>query len=121
MRFAFPDDFIKLAEKLQNRMQDKHNKSSSEGEALRALREIKVRASPSWNADEIELMFWFIREEEQNQFQGVGWDRLLEQWLKLLPESGRFQSIEALVVSLEDITAKEYVESDRLDLDHLST
>jgi hypothetical protein len=39
--------------------------------------------------------------------------------LKLLPKSGRFQS-DGLVVSLEDMTAKDYVESDQLDLDHLS-
>jgi Tfp pilus assembly protein PilN len=65
-------------------------------------------------------MFWFIRHEEQVQFQGTGWDKLLQQWLKLIPASGRFQSVEGQVVTLEDITAKDYVESDPLDLDHLS-
>jgi hypothetical protein len=39
--------------------------------------------------------------------------------INLLPNSGRFQS-DGLVVSLEDMTAKDYVESDQLDLDHLS-
>jgi hypothetical protein len=66
-------------------------------------------------------MFWFIRDEEQNQFEGIGWDQYLEQWLKLIPESGRFQNVEGSVVALEDMTAKEYVESDKLDLDHLSS
>ena len=61
IRFAFPDDFIRFANKLQKRMQDKHDKASDEGEALRALREIRVRAEPSWNAQEVTLMFWFIR------------------------------------------------------------
>lgn len=56
-RFAFPDDFTELSRKLQNRMRDKHNKSSIEGDALRALCEIRVRASPSWNAPKIGLMF----------------------------------------------------------------
>lgn len=121
VRFAFPDDFIAFAQKLQNRMQDKHDKLSVEGDALRALREIRVRAAPSWNADEIELMFWFIRNQEQVQFQEKEWHQYLEKWLKLLPESGRFKSVHGLVVSLEDMTAKDYVESDPLDLDHLSS
>lgn len=120
-RFAFPDDFTKFAQKLQKRLRDKHNKPSLEGEALRALREIRVRAAPSWNAPEIQLLFWFIHDEEQPQFQELGWDQLLKKWLQLIPASERFQSVEGLVVPLEDMTAKDYVESDPLDLDHLSS
>ena len=120
IRFAFPDDFTELVRELQGRLQDKHDKASSEGEALRALREIRVRAAPSWNDPEIKLMFWFIRHEGQIQFQGTGWEQQLTKWRARIPESGRFQSIEALVVTLEDMTAKDYVESDPLDLHHLS-
>lgn len=120
VRFAFPDDFTEWVKKLQSRFRDKHHKSSPEGEALRSLREIRVRAAPSWIDSRIQLMFWFIRDEEQAQFQGTRWDELLQQWLKLIPKSGRFQSVEGQVVALEDITAKDYVESDPLDLEHLS-
>lgn len=120
-RFAFPDDFTNFAKKLQNRLRDKHKKSTDEGEALRALREIRVRAEPSWNSPKIRLIFWFIRDEEQSKFQGIGWEQFLEQWLQLIPESGRYQNVEGSVVALEDMTAKEYVESDPLDLDHLSS
>jgi len=120
-RFAFPDDFTNFARKLQNRLRDKHDKATDEGEALRALREIRVRAEPSWNSSEIRLIFWFIRDEDQNQFKGVGWDQFLNQWLQLIPESGRYKNVEGSVVALEDMTAKEYVESDPLDLDHLSS
>jgi hypothetical protein len=121
VRFAFPDDFIKFVSKFQNRMKEKHNKSSDEGNALRALSEIRVRASPSWNASKIELMFWFIREEEQIDFKGLGWDGFLENWLKLIPTSGRFFKVDGLVVALEDVTGKDLRESDPLDLDHLSS
>jgi hypothetical protein len=120
IRFAFPDDFIEWTKKLQDQFQKKHDKFSPEGEALRSLREIRVRAAPSWNDSEIQLMFWFIRHEEQVQFQGTTWDILLQQWLKLIAQSGRFQFVDGQVVTLEDITAKDYVESDPLDLDHLS-
>jgi hypothetical protein len=121
VRFAFPDDFNKFANKLQNRLRDKHGKSTAEGDALRALREIRVRAEPSWSAPEIQLMFLFIRHEEQDRFQELGWDKPLQNWLQLIPAHGRFQNVDGLVVSLEDITAKDYVESDPLDLDHLSS
>jgi hypothetical protein len=120
VRFAFPDDFIIFVSRLQKRMKEKHNKSSDEGDALRTLREIRVRASPFWNNSEIELMFWFIRDEKQIEFEGLAWDKLLEKWLELIPEADRFQNVNGSVVTMEDITAKDYVESDPLDLDHLS-
>ncbi|WP_045441377.1 hypothetical protein [Picosynechococcus sp. NKBG042902] len=121
VRFAFPDDFVGFVSELQKRIKNKHNKSSNEGDALRALREIRVRASPSWNSPNIELMFWFIRDENQVDFQGLGWNQLLETWLQLIPKHGRFQDVNGSVVTMEDITAKDYLESDPLDLDHLSS
>ncbi|NER22344.1 MAG: hypothetical protein F6J86_24980 [Symploca sp. SIO1B1] len=120
VRFAFPDDFIVWLNKLQKRISKKHSKSSPEGDALRTLREIRVRAAPSWNYPEIELMFWFIREEQETQFQGIEWFTLLDGWLKLIQPAGRFKFVEGQVITLEDMTAKDYVESDPLDLDHLS-
>jgi hypothetical protein len=120
VRFAFPDDFTQFSKKLQSRLQEKHSKSSDEGDALRALREIRIRAAPSWNAPRIELMFWFIRYKDESNFNGDGWDILLEKWMYLIQESGRFSSVEGQVVTLEDLSAEDYVESDPLDLDHLS-
>jgi hypothetical protein len=120
-RFAFPDDFNWFAHKLQKRMQDKHEKTSPEGEALRALREIRVSASPAWDADAVELIFWFIRADTDDRFQDKEWHEWLDSWLKLLPTSGRVSSVDGSVVTLDDMTAKEYVNSDRLDLDRLSS
>ena len=67
------------------------------------------------------MPFWFVREEEEIIFEGKGWPDLLNSWLKLVPASGRFKAVEGQVVVLEDMTARDYVESDPLDLDHLST
>lgn len=120
-RFAFPDDFTSLASKLQSRLQGKHDKQSDEGEALRALREIRVRAAPSWDADPVDIMFWFIRNEDEPDFKGQSWDKLLEGWLKLVPPTGRFNPVNGVVMTLDDMTARDYVESDPLDLDHLSS
>jgi hypothetical protein len=119
-RFAFPDDFNEFVGRLNDRLQDKHGRASDEGEALRALIEIRVRAAPSWAADPTEIMFWFIRKESDPTFKGTGWDELLKKWLDLVEASGRFSKVDGVVVTYEDITAKDYIESDPLDLDHLS-
>lgn len=120
-RVAFPDDFVEFATPLMSRMSSKHDKQSDEGRALRALREIRVRAEPSWDADEVRLAFWFIRDADDATFEGKRWDQFLVEWEKRIPKGGRFVDVQALVQTLEDLTAREYVESDPLDLDHLTT
>lgn len=120
-RIAFPNDFVAFAAPLMNRMSAKHDKGSDEGRALRALREIRVRAAPSWDADTVQLMFWFVRNEDQPTFEKQGWDVLLEAWLERAPAAGRFAEVDGAVLTLDDLTARDYVESDPLDLDHLSS
>lgn len=120
VRFAFPDDFTALAKKLQARLADKHDKNTDEGRGLRALREIRVCASPSWDAASTEIFFWLIRDDADATFEGKSWADLLKDWLKLVPATGRFKSIEGQVATLQEMTAEDYVGSDPLDLDHLS-
>jgi hypothetical protein len=120
VRFAFPDDFNALAKKLQKRLSEKHEKSNAEGEALRSLREIRVLASPSWDAETVEVFFWFIRDDELETFDGTSWDKLLDAWLALAGAHGRYTRVDGAVVTLGDMTALDYVDSDPLDLDHLS-
>jgi hypothetical protein len=121
VRFAFPDDFTTLARKLQTRLGDKHDRDSDEGRGLRALREIRVHASPSWNASQVDVFFWFVRNNDDADFEGKSWSNLLQGWLKLVPALGRFKPVDGQVVALEDMNAAEYVDSDPLDLDHLSS
>ena len=118
-RVALPDDFARLVGKLQDRLREKHGRESPEGRSTRALREIRVRAAPSWDAPEVHVFFWFLRDENDGDDES-GWDEQLAKWLALVPASGRFKTVEAVVASLDDLTARDYVESDPLDLDHLS-
>ena len=120
-RAAFPDDFVRLISELTHRISAKHGAQSDEGRLLRALREIRIRAEPSWSAEKIRIMFWFIRDESSPSFDGKSWNSYREQWLRLVPTAGRFNSIDGAVQTLDDLTAREYVESDSLDFDHLST
>jgi hypothetical protein len=121
VRFAFPDDFAQLSRKLQGRLADKHEKSTDEGRGLRTLREIRVQASPAWEAAAVTVFLWFVRFDADTLFEGKSWAELLKEWLKLVPASGRFAAIDGQVVTLDDMTGADYVASDPLDLDHLSS
>jgi hypothetical protein len=119
-RAAFPDDFVRFVRRLQDRLKKKHGKTESpEGRALRALREIRVRAAPSWDASEVRVFFWFLRDDQESE--GLRWDKHLEDWLALVRPADRYTQVDGAVAALDDLTARDYVESDRLDLDHLST
>jgi hypothetical protein len=120
-RFAFPDDFTGLVDKLRRRMISKHGKDTNEGRGLRALREIRVLASPSWDSGSVELFFLFIRHDTEAGLDSNSWADLLKEWLSLVPKSGRFMSVEGQVSTLEELSGGDYAHSDPLDLDHLSS
>jgi len=119
-RFAFSNDFVDFVGSLKDRMKGKHSKSSDEGEVLRKLREVLVKAEPSWKDDEITLTFYFIKGEDGPDLEEGEWAKLLDKWLELVPSSGRYIEITGMVKALDDLVAREYVESDSLDLDYLS-
>jgi hypothetical protein len=119
VRPAFPDDFVAEIERLQRRIRDKHGRSSIEGRLLEALREIRVHASPSWDAVQVLVRFLFVKDSDPEGLEGQ-WSRQVEAWLDLVDRNGRFTIADPEVDRLEDFTASDYVESDRLDLDWLS-
>ncbi len=116
-RFAFPDDFVAAAADLQSRLAARHNRQTTEGAHLRALREIRVRASPSWDNGEVLLSWWFLKDADPAE---ADWVASLKSWLDLFDSTGRFRLDASIACRLEDMTARDYVESDRLDLDRLS-
>lgn len=119
-RVAFPNDFVASIQKFQRHLRKRHNGRHAEGAHLRALREIRVRAAPDWNNAQVNLGFWFVKEEEPADVT-ADWPARVEAWMHMFDQSGRFVVEFALACRLEDITAQDYVESDRLDLDALSS
>lgn len=119
-RFAFPDDFIKSIKKFRERIRQKHGKNTDEGILYRALREIRVTASPSWNAELIDLFFWFIVDEGAELPSKNLRNELRQKWLDLIQKQAKFRIIEGTMCGLEDMSAKDYVESDPLNFDDLS-
>jgi hypothetical protein len=120
-RFAFPDDFVAAASALQARLIAKHHRQSDEGAHLRMLREIRVRAAPSWDDEEVQLSWWFIKDADPPDVENIIWSDLADKWLGLFDKAGRFRLDPPTVCRLEDMTARDYIESDHLDLDRLST
>ncbi len=118
-RFAFPDDFVAAAQALQRRFVDKHDKETVEGAHLRALREIRVRAAPSWSDERVRLGWWFVKNSDPENVK-VDWPSFMDRWIALFDQTGRFRLDPPTACRLEDMTARDYVESDPLDLDRLS-
>jgi hypothetical protein len=120
-RFAFPNDFNSATRQLQERFTKKHDRKSDEGAHLRALTEIRVRAAPSWDSERVQLSWWFIKDADPNEVDEVDWPGWADKWIKLFADTGRFNLDPPTVCRLEDMTARDYVESNRLDLDSLSS
>jgi hypothetical protein len=120
-RFAFPDDFTRAVAKVQKKLREKHSSSGDNGEAFRALSEIRVAAIPSWDAKEPELLFLFVRSETASHVEVEIAQRVIGSLMEKFDKSGRFHDVRHRVVLLSDITASLYLSSQPLDLDHLSS
>lgn len=122
-RPAFPDDFSDARDgalrAFRRRLQEKHNRNSAEGAHLRALREIRVRAAPDWSAPIVYLTFWYIREHQPQGFDAE-WSKWVASWEDLIDQNGRYRIEASIPCQLRDLTAQDYVESDRLEFDQLS-
>ncbi len=118
-RFAFPDDFVAAAGRFQDHLSKKHNASTDEGAHLRELQQIRVRAVPSWNDNTVQLHWWFIKNDDPEHVE-ANWPNFIDKWLDRFEKTDRFHFDLIIACRLEDITARDYVESDRLDLDRLS-
>jgi hypothetical protein len=119
-RFAFPKDFVDAIDLFRRWVLKTHGKDSEDGRMLDDLREIRVRAAPSWSSSHPELTFLFVKKDDSD-FEEAKWAAKAEEWRNKMDFAGsRFQEIDVVVATLDDLTARDMVESDRLDLDHLS-
>lgn len=116
-RFPFPDEFVEAMADIKKHLGIKHSRQTDEGNHLRALREIRIDANPSWDATDVDIIFWFIKDEHPTPCM---WDSLVEQWLSKFRSSPRLRVGGYEVRELSEMTAEEYVDSDRLELDSLT-
>jgi hypothetical protein len=117
-RFAFPDSFVSAMSAFQKRLKDKAGKNSDEGRHVDALSEIRVSATPTWDADKVAITVWLIKSTDPNPTQWPAW---ISHWVKLIDQTGPYAlDGEPRLVRPEDMRVSEYLASQQLDLDHLS-
>lgn len=117
-RFAFPNDLAMAIGPFVKRIREKHDKLSDEGVALRSISQIRVSAAPSWDAGEILVFLLFITADDPDS--EIDWDHWLGRWVGLCAPYGIIKAIDGEVFALDELTARQYEDTDRLDLDHLS-
>jgi hypothetical protein len=91
---------------------------SAEGNALD---EIRVTASPNWDAAKVTVFFWFLLEPESvADFDSAR--RVIGGWMKMVTFSGPFSLADPAfdIVEPQDMTAADYLNSHALDYDDVS-
>jgi hypothetical protein len=119
-RFAFPDSITEMLRKLQSRLQEKHGKSSEEGQAARWIRQFRLVASPGWNADKFRLHFWILLDDDTPEGAISLIETQFTKWSATFSRPAEVIDISWQVTSLDTMSAREFLQSDPLDLDHLS-
>lgn len=120
-RIAAPDWFTETVSPLRKRLLEKHDKASEEGTIARALSETRVRAEPERNAASSNIEFLFVVDQDASPSIALI-EEMCESWMKpIRAEAARKgHAIQQRVVTLDEMTAREYVESDPLDLQNLT-
>lgn len=117
-RSAFPDDFNVSMVPVRSHLKKIHRKNNDEGFLINSIGEIRVTASPNWDAGNISIFLWFIlHPQEASPITDIS--QYIDKWLSLFEQSEKYD-LQAVVCRLEDMKASDYVGSDRLDLDQLS-
>lgn len=117
-RSAFSDDFNVCMMPVKNHLKKIHRKNNDEGFLINSIGEIRVTASPNWDAGNINIFLWFIlHPQEASPTTDIS--QYIDKWLSLFEQSEKYD-LQAVVCRLEDMKASDYVGSDRLDLDQLS-
>jgi hypothetical protein len=116
-RPAFADDFNQCMIPLRDHLKKIHRGSNEESALIQSIGEIRVSATPDWGEEPTAIFFWFILHPAATLHMDAS--PFIDQWLGLFSTSPKY-STEAIICRLEDITALDYVSSDRIDLDQIS-
>jgi hypothetical protein len=125
-RMAFPDDFVRAFQQVQRRIQEKHGKTTydakneptNEGPLLAAVREIRVSFTPSWDASEKNLTFYFIFDRATDIPTDA--DEIVASLLRKFRRVGSFHDPTFRIVTATEMSVSAYLSSDALDLEQLS-
>jgi hypothetical protein len=116
-RFAFPDKFNDLVRHLRSWIANKRDKASTQGNFVRAICEIRVLCD-NWD-EPTELTFLAIVNHKPAEDEFAEWTKAAKS-LEAKAANGAYPRGEFRIVTYDDISAREYLKSDRLDWDGLS-
>lgn len=105
------------------RIKSKHARDSDEGRVLEAIEEIRLTGSPSWDANEIDVFILFspaTRSEASEVVPDEKWDDFIDSWIDKAEPIGVIRSVDGAMIPLDELTARQYIDSVPLDLDYLS-
>lgn len=114
-RFAFPDEIVPELGKIRDYVRSNHRKNSARGSMLRAIEQIVLRC-PDWSNPRAELEVIGILLDEVDSADRDSWP---EDDLKKIVLGISSDAIFRLSTQ-DDLTAREFREAARLDLDGLS-
>lgn len=116
-RFAFPDSFNDLILPVRRWIEGKRNKQSALGNFVRAMHEVRVSCD-DWDKP-TELVFLIIVSHRPDGAELGEWEAAIA-FLEDKAKHDDYPEAEFRIVTYDDISAREYKESDRLDWDGLS-
>lgn len=115
-RFAFPDAFNDLVKPVRRWIEDKRSAQSEFGNFVRAIKEVRV-VTDNWDKP-ADLLFLVLVDDKPDPLSKE-WGTALETLQKKGTHAG-FPEPEFRLVTYDDISAREYLASDRLDWEGLS-
>jgi hypothetical protein len=123
-RFAFPDDLNPALTALRDRLRDKKGKDSFEGHAIDAVDEIRLAALPDWTAPSLEVDMYVLLKSREAMTEisedAEEWENQRQAWEDRCVPQGCIRSIRVLLIPLDELDARSYLDSDQWDLGGMS-
>lgn len=115
-RFAFPEDFNLGVKPFRKWVEQKWKKASHHGGLIRATREVRVRCD-DWS-EPTSILFLIILDEQFDATTMSEWRAIVKDLETKLRDG--IPDPEVKIVTYDQISARDYVTSDRLDWEGLS-
>jgi hypothetical protein len=117
-RFAFPNEFEEAFLPVSKLVEKRCGKDHKLGLELDRLNQIRVLATPAWNEDKVKLVFWFVKGAATDD--KYDWNSFFEEF-KANFKSTKYEIVDCTIISLDDMSARQYLDSDKIDFDQLSS
>lgn len=116
-RYAFPDEFSLVIRPIRKWIEKKRSANSSNGDFVRAIKEVRVECA-DWD-EPAALILFFLLDEDHTPDQRAEWDEIAIVMAEKAATE-KYKDVAIRVLTLDDLSAREYLATIRVDLDGLS-